>query len=130
MRQHLRSRNIGNVLNLRKLVPGFYSGCGKLAVLKNQQSWPGSRCVAGVLEGVLLFRPWPRKHLASAVLIGVLSEVLPEFSYRQLWKLAQVLRWLWAAFPKTRERASIASYLRSFIHPKNRVSHSPEKSGK
>lgn len=52
------------------------------ALLNNQQSWPGSRCVAGVLEGVLLFRPWPREHLVSGVLIGVLAEVLPEFRYR------------------------------------------------
>jgi len=29
MRQHLRSRNIGNFLSLRKLVPGFYPIGGK-----------------------------------------------------------------------------------------------------
>lgn len=37
MCQQLRSRNIGYVLNLRKLVSGFYTGGGKLPMLRGQQ---------------------------------------------------------------------------------------------
>jgi hypothetical protein len=49
-----------------------------------------------VLEGVLLFRPWPREYLVSGVLIGVLAGVLPGFRHRLL-RLSD--RWIEARFP-------------------------------